>query len=635
MSAGPQTIARKPLPSSTNTLLQNLQEGSSCVTTGRSDPTPEEHLPDTLTAHERNARRAFATTAQMSSSELQTAWTGGNRHSTELVELSLPSPQNAHGAESSIPSGGLNNVPLISIDRSLLSRNIVIGCLVFAWLWSIACIAFGSQELPTKLHPSWYDDYEPSNLQHRTAHGYRLSSWRVMSWEARLIPFVLNVFVTICTDSLGFIQTASLRWSLHREGRLDFNSNLRLLTATKDNLAHRWYINALSALFASVCYAVTPLLSTWGAKKASPYDSGEGPVLWIPQGIHFIYLGLALMGQATLATWCLLLNLRSIPTWSSNPLNTTLACLSINLQRRLGRCMMSVHNSHCPAMVKPPQKQQADASEASQQAVRITHRLWGIVSIALFWGIATAMSVEFVHKYTNSAITVLVLPIRPNVTISRKFFFYLWYGHGLNFSLDPPVFPEMGINAANTLRLLSMMLVQGILVFGLHCLEILVNMSRDEDVWRLAISDKGVRHEYNAIMAALSSPQTLMLFGGKAAAHWAIGQSFSVHSGDVIFIRTAPIFVLTAIMAGLAYFGTYLATQKPKGPLPATFGHIQTLADLIDKWSAPMYWGDMGTVPGTELRHAGTSPRPLKPPQSGSQYGGACCDAVCDAYNRL
>src|SRR5438045_3914773 len=89
------------------------------------------------------------------------------------------------------------------------------------------------------------------------------------------------------------------------------------------------------------------------------------------------------------------------------------------------------------------------------------------------------------------------------------------------------------------------------------------------------------------------------------------------------------------VLPDTSRFGTYLATRKPKGSLPATYGHIQTLADLIDKWSDTMFWGDKGVVLGTELRNAGTSPRPLKPPRSGSWYGGACCDAVCDAYNRL
>jgi len=684
MSAGPKTITRRPSSSSADILLQNVQEESSCVATGRSfrsshhqseqiateathakptlaarasdiatasrapltevlNPgvgvstrlesqvpglTLEEHFSDTPTTHERYARRSFTTTAQTSHSELQAAWTDDNMYSTELVELS---PKSRHDTESSILSGGLTNVPLISIDKSLLSRNICIGCLVFSWLWSVACISFGSQELPTKLHPSVNGYNIFLDIQSRAMHGYRLSSSLLaISWGARLMTFALNILVTLCTDSLGFIQTASLRWSLHREGRLDFNSNLRLLTATKDSLAHRWYINALSALFVSVCYAATPLLSAWRAKTDPPYSLDDGYAFWIPKGIHFLYLGLALMGQATLATWCLLTNLRSIPTWSSNPLNTTLACLSINLQRRDGRCMMSVHNAHYPAMTKFPQKQQADASEASQRAARITRWLWGIVLITFLGGIATVLSVELVIP---PHVAAFIFPTRPYAVLSMGFS-HLWRGHGLMFVFPPPVFPRMGINATNTLKLLFMMLVQGLLVFGLHCLEILVNMSRDEDVWRLAISDKGVRHEYNAIIAALRSPQTLMLFGGKAAAHWAIGQSVHINDGAVT-IRTVPIFVLTAILAGLTCFGRHLATRKPKGSLPATYGHIQTLADLIDKWSDTMFWGDKGVVPGTELRHAGTSSRPLKPARSGSRYGGACCDAVCDAYNRL
>lgn len=39
---------------------------------------------------------------------------------------------------------------------------------------------------------------------------------------------------------------------------------------------------------------------------------------------------------------------------------------------------------------------------------------------------------------------------------------------------------------------------------------------------------------------------------------------------------------------------TFLATRQPKGPQPATYGHIQTLANLIDKWpvTTTMWWGE-------------------------------------------
>lgn len=70
----------------------------------------------------------------------------------------------------------------------------------------------------------------------------------------------------------------------------------------------------------------------------------------------------------------------------------------------------------------------------------------------------------------------------------------------------------------------------------------------------------------------------------------------------------------------LAHFGSRLANDRPKGPQPATYGHIQTLADLIDDWSETIYWGDKGVISGLDIRHAGTLHRPLKPPQPGEVW---------------
>ena len=534
-----------------------------------------------------------------------------------------------------------NTLP-VEVDKSPLSRNICIGCLFLSWCTAIACITFGVCITPSWHDPPWFDDYQRLPTRRRNAPGYRIkpSAW---SWwcAVHLIPLALNVLVTICTDSLGFIQTASLRWSLQQDGVLIFNSNLRLLTATKRNPAHRWYINAISAFFANTCYAATPLMSAWGWHRDGEYGTGNGDPYWIPQGIIFIYFGLAVMGQAALATWCLLLNLKTIPTWSSNPLNTTLACLELDLQRQRGRCMMSVHHCDQSAMAKYPRSQQAPAGEASHFAARIVYWLWALTLVALFSGIAMAMSVELVNNltgahYTGSHLTDLGFSdFAWQTSTTRRRICYLWSGHGIAFAFNPPVFPEFGDNARNTIHICVLMLVQGPLVFGLHCLEKLVNMSRDEALWRRATSKHGVKHEYNAITAALRSPQTIVLFLGKAAAHWIIGRSFHVSGGYLIMVRTAPVFVLTATLALLAHFGSRLANDRPKGPQPATYGHIQTFADLIDDWSETMYWGDKGVIPGLDIRHAGTLHRPLKPPQSGAKYGRNCCRARRDAYNEL
>jgi hypothetical protein len=51
--------------------------------------------------------------------------------------------------------------------------------------------------------------------------------------------------------------------------------------------------------------------------------------------------------------------------------------------------------------------------------------------------------------------------------------------------------------------------------------------------------------------------------------------------------------------------------MKPKGPQPATYGHIQTLADVVDDWTlnenGRFWWGDKGCIEG--VRHAGMSSR--------------------------
>jgi hypothetical protein len=49
------------------------------------------------------------------------------------------------------------------------------------------------------------------------------------------IPLSINFLVLMVTESLGYIHSISLRWALFYENRLDFNTNLRLLTFSKES----------------------------------------------------------------------------------------------------------------------------------------------------------------------------------------------------------------------------------------------------------------------------------------------------------------------------------------------------------------------------------------------------------------
>jgi hypothetical protein len=170
-----------------------------------------------------------------------------------------------------------------------------------------------------------------------------------------------------------------------------------------------------------------------------------------------------------------------------------------------------------------------------------------------------------------------------------------------------------------TLGMLFTCAIQGTQTISLHCIELIVNMTRDEAVWRQAyIHSKGASLTSHGLVAASSSFPNLALFFSKAILHWLLGQCLMVsftlsansqgsYNFDMIYMR---VFIYGCIITALAIFTTYLVVRRPKGPQPAAWGHFQTLADLIDDWSLDpagrMWWGDKG-VSDDGVRHAGTS----------------------------
>lgn len=73
-----------------------------------------------------------------------------------------------------------------------------------------------------------------------------------------------------------------------------------------------------------------------------------------------------------------------------------------------------------------------------------------------------------------------------------------------------------------------------------------------------------------------------------------------------------PIFILSSITHILAVIVTLIVTYKPNGYIPATYGCVQTLANLIGDWGRGtrgdnrLYQGDKGALEGF-VRHTGTS----------------------------
>jgi hypothetical protein len=104
--------------------------------------------------------------------------------------------------------------------------------------------------------------------------------------ETELLSLVLNLIVTACTESIGFVHAQSLQYALASESRLHFNTNLHLVTAV---CRKRWIspngilLNTIMVILLIMSYVSSSLVfvSVWGSTWIlSPAAIMLGVVLW-------------------------------------------------------------------------------------------------------------------------------------------------------------------------------------------------------------------------------------------------------------------------------------------------------------------------------------------------------------------
>ncbi|KAF6220417.1 hypothetical protein HO133_002849 [Letharia lupina] len=324
-----------------------------------------------------------------------------------------------------------------------------------------------------------------------------------------------------------------------------------------------------------VFFLSTLFLSSTSAEK-------KGFVL---NGIAISALGIGILGQAMISTLCLWGSRKLIPTWSSNPLNTALTCLHHGMRSVDGRCMLSVHQTDWASMPEKPLPTQASARRAMPSIRHITRFLWAFVALVIVWGIAVGSNPYF--RKTSST----TLPL---------------YGESV---------PVLELNLCALLITTSL---QIFLTLSLHLTELLVNLSRDEHIWRLATSKTGTQRSFGpvgSLKTAISSWQTVLLFTLKSLAYWLFGLAVN-SDGQSVYMNWVGILLLLAGVGVVAAFGSFLAWSQRSGSQPATFGHLQTLVNLMDDWfeeGENVWWGDKGVAKNTTVgghgmvRHAGTS----------------------------
>lgn len=310
----------------------------------------------------------------------------------------------------------------------------------------------------------------------------------------------------------------------------------------------------------------------------------------VVSGYALIFLGVGLLGQVTIAIWALL----TIPisSWSTNPIVTAAICRFEGCMHSIPRhSMLSVHDSNnsslrtTPVCPKPKQSNSFRADKRIRSVILISW-LVTLAGFVFFAAISIAFQLlkgggpawqTFARSYTNDWSPIPDwIDITPFLAVPTSL-------GGAYFTFG---------SLLVTKYVFTIVLV-GAITINLHVVELLVQCLRDEAIWRQAsstTSKKGAQgglhlseSKTDALRIAFTSWHTIGLFAFKTALHWLFSLAFGLKWESVQL--NIPQFCYTAILLLiLAILATGLALYEPRGSQPATFGHLQTLVDLIDVW---------------------------------------------------
>jgi hypothetical protein len=498
------------------------------------------------------------------------------------------------------------NPDLPDYDRGLVTRRLCIVGLVGAWIAIISCLVLGGI-ITARVSANLYQTD--------------------LTWTSG--PFVslaVNIFVVFITDAMGYIHGVSLRWALYREDRLHFNTNLRLFRSARNYVPNMWPLNILWIVSLVTCYAASSEMIIEGELvEENVNDDFSVVVCSYVNGIALLAMAIGLSGMAMSTTWVIIFGSEDILTWSSNPLNNTLVLLHHTFHKRRGRCMSSVASIRPDSKANKPRTTETCASASNATIKYVILILWIWPLVVLIWFV---LLVILTRKQVLYAVLVgLIEPISWSFSFSWVWAMDIQPINALDLFLSSNDRPWA---AQLVLGLLVQAGIQGAHSIGTHSIELIANVSRDEQTWRTAAnltSRTGACKDPNALKSVMKSWPSILFFLFKALSHWTLGQSLALrtmemrgedptytsdgHEYTFMFsMMYMRVFVYGIIITTMVGFATFLAFRKPKGPQPVAYGHFQTLADLIDDWRVDskgnFWWGDKG-VAADGIRHAGTS----------------------------
>jgi hypothetical protein len=365
-------------------------------------------------------------------------------------------------------------------DRSLTSRRYVLAGVLCTNIFSIGCIIAGTAIIAT-LQGNGAIQYLPnSNL------------------PGEMLSLILNLIVTLCTESTGLVHSISLRSALASESWLRFNTNLRLLTAARGwrNPNGSLLNGVMAVLISSYMSASLVVLSSGGSVAEDTY-------LVCITGLPLLLLGIAILLQVVIALsgMCAV----RILTWSSSPFDVTAALVHhAQLTPAPLRCMCNSMTSSLEVGGGPsrPSEIQPSAWHTHPSIRKVILSLLGLVVACAGWAVLVTIIWNTVFRKSQ-------YPVAPKGSWS---FFPNQASQSLFWDL--PI--HGGVNVQWwILAFVTLALVQGPLTLGLHCSELIVNVIRDERRWRRATGRRGLEMTTNPLKSFFTDPLNLVLFAAK------------------------------------------------------------------------------------------------------------------------
>jgi hypothetical protein len=568
----------------------------------------------------------------------------------------------------------ISTPPSIS-ETSLCTRNACALAVLAGWITSIVCIVIGAHMIasPSPLVPFFKGKYV--GISNR---GYCFASGLAGDGELNmkghqmyviskgvqfLITLSLNAVATLLLDSMSYIHSITLRWALIRENRLQKNSNLRILSSARSYFPNKWYMNTISWLSLAISYGSSSSFITdvdiqalcrlkAGTEQDVDFTAlNEGPQDGLDfNGLAMVGLGIGILLQAFVST-CSLCKGGLVGTWSSNPLTTVKVYSGMRSceDRFLGslndsktspqvcvstspvsdtphvECNTDSPISACPSSPAKSQSLSSSASDSQEisnsfpqqrqpsmlsmlpNACRVRYIVWAFFGTFAIWSVVIvildAKSDRFGTDYLSGILD-------------------WWKRFGLaDFGFIDNIHTRYH---KDLVGLCIQIIVQSFISFGLHCAELVINVSRDEANWRKAAT-VGISMEDSISAKTLIRSWPTMAFAAfKSVVQSVFGFAFTVN--DAVDIGMLPLVTIAGLLLSLAVFTEYLVRRRPKGYQPATYGDIQRIAYFVDEWDHKvLFWGDKGEI-GNGVRKAGTAGHRLSDIRPDTPYVGLDMD---------